>query len=488
MKLDAMLASLLEAPAAAGDIEITSVTADSRLVAPGSLFAALPGTHVDGATFIPAALAAGAAAILTHPAADVGAPDVPVLRTDDPRRMLALLAARFYGRQPATIVAVTGTSGKTSVADFTRQIFAALGHQSASIGTIGTIRPDGSIYGSLTTPDPVTLHLQLAELADDGVTHLAFEASSHGLDQRRLDGVELTAAAFTNLGRDHLDYHPTVEAYFAAKQRLFDVLLPGPDSPSGPGTAVLHVDRPEALEVVDICRRRGLHMIRVGVDESAELRLLEQSPEAFGQRLAIAYGGARYEVELSLIGRYQGSNAAIAAGLALAAGEQPDAVFAAMRVLEGVRGRLEVVSNLRGATVVIDYAHKPDALDAALDALRPFATGRLISVFGCGGDRDRGKRPIMGAISCRKADLTIITDDNPRSESPAAIRAEILAAAPGALEIGDRYEAIAHAIMQLQPGDVLLIAGKGHETGQIIGDQTLPFSDHDAVQAVSMEL
>ncbi len=482
MKLDALLAAIVDEPAVASEIEITSVTADSRYVTPGSLFAALPGSQVDGARFVPAAVEAGAAAVLAGLNADVGDTDIPILRVQDPRRVLALLAARFYGRQPENIVAVTGTSGKTSVADFTRQIFSALGRQSASIGTIGIIKPDGSIYGSLTTPDPVSLHLELAGLADQGVSHLAFEASSHGLDQRRLDGVEIKAAAFTNLGRDHLDYHPSVEAYFHAKQRLFDVLLPDD------GCAVINADTPEAQAITDICRSRGLQMIRVGVGRDNELQLTAQKPEEFGQSLTIAFGSQTFEVALPLIGRYQGSNAMLAAGLALAVGEQPASVFAAMNVLQGVRGRLEVVSNVRGATIVIDYAHKPDALEAALDALRPFVTGKLVCVFGCGGDRDRGKRPIMGEISANKADVTIVTDDNPRNEDPAAVRAEILQRCPGAIEIGDRYEAIGHAMMQLQPGDVLLIAGKGHETGQIIADQVLPFSDHDAVEAVSLEI
>ncbi|MFY0611055.1 MAG: UDP-N-acetylmuramoyl-L-alanyl-D-glutamate--2,6-diaminopimelate ligase [Hyphomicrobiaceae bacterium] len=482
MKLDALLVDILDAPAIADQIEITSVTADSRYVAPGSLFAALPGNRLDGSRFVPDAISAGAAAVLTGMTSNVGVSDVPVIRADDPRRVLALLAARFYARQPENIVAVTGTSGKSSVADFVRQIFSALGRPSASIGTLGVIKPDGSVYGSLTTPDPVTLHMELAALADEGVTHLAFEASSHGLDQRRLDGVQLKAAAFTNLGRDHLDYHSTVDDYLFAKQRLFDVLLPID------GCAIIDVDRPEADVIVDVCKRRALQMIRIGTGAAADMRLHTLVPESFGQRLSISFAGATFDVLLPLIGRYQASNAMLAAGLALAVGEQPDAVFAAMNVLQGVRGRLEVVSNINGATVVIDYAHKPDALDAALDALRPFVTGKLLCVFGCGGDRDRGKRPIMGRISAKKADLTIVTDDNPRSEDPAAIRAEILSKSPGAIEIGDRYEAIGYAMMQLGPGDVLLIAGKGHETGQIIGDRVLPFSDHDAVEAVSLEL
>jgi UDP-N-acetylmuramoyl-L-alanyl-D-glutamate--2,6-diaminopimelate ligase len=488
MKLDSMLADILDVPADADQIEITSITADSRRVAPGSLFAALPGSQVDGSRFIPDATSAGAAAILTGATADVGSLPIPVLRAEDPRRVLAILASRFYERQPGHIVAVTGTSGKTSVADFARQIFSALGHQSASIGTIGIIKPDGSLYGSLTTPDPVTLHLELAALADDGVTHLSFEASSHGLDQRRLDGVRLQAAAFTNLGRDHLDYHPTVQEYFRAKQRLFDTLLPGPDATDGPGCAVIDIDQPDAQAIVDICNQRQLRMIRVGMSGDADMRLVDQQPDSFSQRLEIAHDGAEYSVFLPLIGGYQGSNAMLAAGLALAVGEQPEAVFAAMNDLQGVRGRLEVVSDIHGATVVIDYAHKPDALEAALVALRPFVTGKLVCVFGCGGDRDRGKRSIMGHISADKADLTIVTDDNPRSEDPAAVRAEILAASPNAIEIGDRYEAIGYAMMQLGAGDVLLIAGKGHETGQIIGNQTLPFSDHDAVAAISLEM
>lgn len=488
MKLDSMLADILDVPADADQIEIASITADSRRVAPGSLFAALPGSHVDGARFIPNAIAAGASVILTGPGADVGSLAVPVLRAADPRRVLAILASRFYDRQPAHIVAVTGTSGKSSVADFARQIFSALGRQAASIGTIGIVRPDGSVDGSLTTPDPVTLHLELAALADDGVTHLSFEASSHGLDQRRLDGVRLQAAAFTNLGRDHLDYHPTVEEYFRAKQRLFDALLPGPDEDEGPGCAVINIDQPNATAIIDICAQRQLRMIRVGMHADADMRLVDQQPDNFSQRLEVVYDGAAYSVLLPLIGDYQGSNAMLAAALALAVGEHPEAVFAAMNDLQGVRGRLEIVSDIHGATVVVDYAHKPDALEAALDALRPFVTGKLVCVFGCGGDRDRGKRPIMGRISADKADLTIVTDDNPRSEDPAALRAEILAECPDAIEIGDRYKAIGYAMMQLGAGDVLLIAGKGHETGQIIGDQTLPFSDQDAVAAIGLEL
>lgn len=487
MKLESLLAGIVDAPDTADQIDISYVTADSRYVVPGALFAALPGTRADGARFVPEAIDAGAAAILTVTASDVGDPPVPVVRSPDPRRALALIAARFFEKQPDVMVAVTGTSGKTSVADFTRQILLALGRTAASIGTIGVIEPDGSVYGALTTPDPVTLHAELRRLADQGVTHLAFEASSHGLDQRRLDGVRLTAAAFTNLGRDHLDYHPTLEHYLAAKLRLFDTLLPGAGDEAGPGTAVVDAAQPQAADIAAICARRGLNLLRVGRAEDGDLRLLDVTHETRGKRLTIRYADHEGDVLLPLIGDYQASNALLAAGLAIAAGERADAVFAALEVLQGVRGRLEAVADINGAKVVIDYAHKPDALAAALDALRPLASGRLVCVFGCGGDRDRGKRPIMGRIAAEKADLVVVTDDNPRTEDPAAIRADIITGCPSAVEIGDRYEAIAHAMMQLAPGDVLVIAGKGHESGQIVGDQTLPFSDHDAVEAISME-
>lgn len=473
--LDAREVSL---PLGSEGLSITGLTADSREVGPGVLFAALPGTRVDGRRFIPDAVAAGAAAILTIADDDVPACGVPVVRAADPRRVLALAAARFYARQPDVTVAVTGTSGKTSVAEFTRQIFQALGHQAASVGTIGVVKPDGGVYGSLTTPDPVTLARLLSELAGEGVSHLSFEASSHGLDQRRLDGVRLKAAAFTNLGRDHLDYHPTVADYLAAKLRLFEVLLPED------GTAVVNVDDAHAREVVDCALRRGCRLIRVGQSEDADIRLVSVVRDGFMQQVTVSYGGETFDARLRLIGDYQASNAALAAGLAIATGEAPQRVFGALETLTGVKGRLEVVGVADGAPVVVDYAHKPDALDAALKALRPFATGRLTVVFGCGGDRDRGKRAIMGQIAVSLADRVIVTDDNPRSEDPAMIRQEILGGASGAAEIGDRAEAIAAAIADAQAGDVVLIAGKGHETGQIVGNQVLPFSDHDAVAAV----
>ena len=462
-------------------VEIAGLTADSRAVAPGFIFAALAGAKTDGSRFIADAVAKGAVAILASDRTEVLAPDLPILRSAEPRRALALMAARFHGRQPATAVAVTGTSGKTSVAEFTRQVFSACGRQAASVGTIGVVKPDGGVYGSLTTPDPVTLHKTLADLAGEGVTHLAFEASSHGLDQHRLDGVKLTAAGFTNLGRDHLDYHPTVEAYLAAKLRLFtDLLQPGQ-------TAVINADDAVSEQVVSAARRHGLIVATVGV-AGEHLRLVSAKAAGFAQQLEIAHAGRTYSVRLPMPGAYQASNALIAAGLAIAAGEDVTVVLQALSTLKGVKGRLEIVGEAKGALAVVDYAHKPEALEAALDALRPFATGRLICVFGCGGDRDKGKRPIMGRIAVDKADIVIVTDDNPRSEQPAAIRAEILAGASypgkvGAREIGDRAEAISAAIAMIGPGDVVLVAGKGHETGQIVGDRVSPFSDHEAVAA-----
>lgn len=459
-------------------VGVSGITADSRKAAPGMLFAAMPGTRVDGAAFAAGAVAAGAVAVLA--ADDASLPDlsVPVLRAKDPRRALALIAARFYGRQPATVVAVTGTSGKTSVADFTRQILTTCGRQTASLGTIGVVKPSGAIYGSLTTPDPITLAATLAELADEGVTHLAFEASSHGIDQRRLDGVQLSAAAFTNLGRDHLDYHPTIEDYFAAKLRLFDTLL----APGRP--AVINMDGARSADVVAIATKRGHRVLKVGTTGDA-LRLVAVERDGFAQRLTIESSGQCRTVRLPLLGAYQVENALTAAGLALAAGETAGAVLDALENLTGVAGRLDVVGRSRGGLAVVDYAHKPEALSAALDALRPFATGRLVCVFGCGGDRDKGKRPLMGAIAAAKSDIVIVTDDNPRSEEPPRIRAEILAGITAerrhVREIGDRAAAIRHAVTDMRAGDVVLVAGKGHETGQIIGSTVVPFSDHEEI-------
>jgi UDP-N-acetylmuramoyl-L-alanyl-D-glutamate--2,6-diaminopimelate ligase len=457
---------------------VAEITADSRAAAPGTVFVAVPGTRVDGRAFAAAAAKAGAAAVVGEGARphDLPAP-VPWVTVPDVRRALALAAARRFPRQPERIVAVTGTSGKSSVADFVRQILARLGHASASLGTVGIVTSAGARYGSLTTPDPVALHASLDALAREGITHLAMEASSHGIDQRRLDGVRLAGAGFTNLGRDHLDYHPTLEAYLAAKLRLFETLLPAGEP------VVVNADGAEAEAVMRVARARGLPVLATG-RAGEGLRLIEAAPQGFAQRLTLAHGAQTSTVDLPLVGSFQVENALVAAGLAQAAapGTPMADVVAALAHLTGVPGRMERVGEVDGALCLVDYAHKPEALDHVLAALRPFATGRLVCVMGCGGDRDRGKRPIMGRIASARADAVIVTDDNPRSEDPAAIRAEILAAAPGAREIGDRAEAIRTAVAALRPGDVLVVAGKGHETGQIIGDRTLPFSDHDAVR------
>jgi len=479
MLLSSLMTDLDDAarPAGSDRIEIARITADSRTAGPGALFAALSGSKADGARFIADAVSKGAAAVLAGETALVAdALSVPVIRSREPRRALALMAARFYGRQPETVVAVTGTSGKTSVAEFTRQLFAAAGRSAASLGTIGLVKPGGAVYGSLTTPDPVTLHETLASLAGEGITHLAFEASSHGLDQYRLDGVKIAAGAFTNLGRDHLDYHPTTEAYLAAKLRLFEELL----APGAP--AVVNLDGARSGDVVKAAERRGLKVVSVG-QAGATVRLAALGRDGFAQALSIVHAGRTYDVRLPLIGTYQAANAMVAVGLALAVGEDPAVVIPALSGLSGVKGRLEIVGQRNGGLAVVDYAHKPEALEAALDGVRPFATGRLICVFGCGGDRDRGKRPIMGAIAEARADITIVTDDNPRTEEPAAIRREILAGAPGAREVGDRGEAIRTAVRIMQAGDVVLVAGKGHETGQIVGQTVIPFSDHECLRA-----
>ena len=469
----------------AAAIAITAITADSRKVTPGALFAAMPGTKADGAAFISDAIAKGAAAILVSE--DAVLPDgvvgsVPVLRAAEPRLALARVAARFYGPGPDTIVAVTGTSGKTSVAEFTRQMFAHLGLASASLGTLGVVSPSGASYGSLTTPDPVTLAATLAALRAEGVTHLAMEASSHGLDQRRLDGVALAAGAFTNLGRDHLDYHPTEDDYLSAKLGLFERLL----RPGQP--AVINSDGARSADAAAVARKRGLAVIEVGKAASTgdTIRVLDVARDGFRQRLTLAILGREIVVTLPLLGAYQVENALTAAGLVLACGAPERAIAGALEALTGVPGRLEVVGSAKGGLGVVDYAHKPEALAACLDALRPFATGRLICVMGCGGDRDRGKRPIMGRIAADKADVVIVTDDNPRTEDAAAIRAEVLAGALGAAnvrEIGDRTEAITTAVAMVGPGDVVVVAGKGHETGQIVGTAVLPFSDHDVLRS-----
>ncbi|WP_406854317.1 UDP-N-acetylmuramoyl-L-alanyl-D-glutamate--2,6-diaminopimelate ligase [Alsobacter sp. KACC 23698] len=468
-------------PVPDGERRIAGLTADSRKAGPDFAFFATPGVKADGLSFAAQAVANGATAVVGQPERPLDLdPSVAYVRVPDVRRALSLAASRAHPRQPGVIVAVTGTSGKTSVAEFTRQIFAACGHRAASLGTIGVVAPGGAVYGSLTTPDPITLHETLDGLAGDGVTHLAMEASSHGLDQRRLDGVRLAAGGYTNLGRDHLDYHPTLEDYLKAKLRLFDTLLPAD------AAAVVNADGEHAGDVIAAAKARGLRIVSTG-RQGKTLRLASLQREGFGQHLIVEAEGRRFDVHLPLVGDFQASNALVAAGLALASGEELSRVLAALSRLTGVKGRLERVGESRGALAVVDYAHKPEALASTLAALRPYAPGRILCVFGCGGDRDRGKRPIMGAIAAEHADVVIVTDDNPRSEDPAVIRAEILAAAPGAREIGDRGEAIRTAVAELRPGDVLLVAGKGHETGQIIGDRVLPFSDHDAVAAALAE-
>ncbi|HEX4043963.1 MAG TPA: UDP-N-acetylmuramoyl-L-alanyl-D-glutamate--2,6-diaminopimelate ligase [Xanthobacteraceae bacterium] len=482
MKLREILPPDAECAARDAGLDIAGMTADSRAVKRGDAFVAIAGGKADGLQFVPAAIAAGAAAIIAERRPPAPLPgNVAFIRVDHARRALALIAAKLYPRQPRVIVAITGTSGKTSVAAFTRQIWTALGQRAASIGTVGMVSPRGEIYGSLTTPDPVALHRSLDALAADGVTHLAIEASSHGLDQHRLDGLNLAAGAFTNVTRDHLDYHPTFDAYLAAKLRLFEVLLqPG-------AAAVIDVDHEHAEDVVAAAAARGLSIMSVGRNGTG-IRLVHSAVDGFAQRLRLLYRDEHFDLRLPLVGEFQVENALVAAGLALATGGHPGSVFAALEQLVGAKGRLERVGSRRGAQIFVDYAHKPDALAKALDALRPYATGRLVAVFGAGGDRDRGKRPLMGAVAAAKADRVIVTDDNPRSEDAAAIRAAILAAAHGAAEIGDRSEAIRHAVADLEPGDVLLIAGKGHETGQIIGDRIIPFSDHEAVAMALKEL
>jgi UDP-N-acetylmuramoyl-L-alanyl-D-glutamate--2,6-diaminopimelate ligase len=452
-----------------GDVEISGLTADSRKVLPGALFVAIAGNKADGAGFIADAVSRGASAVVSGQPI---AADVPVIVVSNPRRFLALAAARLYGPQPQTMVAVTGTAGKTSVASFTRQIWAHAGLAAAQIGTTGVISPTRNEYGSLTTPDPVALHQLLAELSGEGVTHAAMEASSHGLDQYRLDGVQLVAAGFTNLGRDHMDYHPTIEDYMAAKMRLFSELLPK-GSP-----ALIFADDPWSAEAIRVATQAG-HDVRT-VGRAGNFITLKRVEHFRHRQMAeVHVGGAIFEVDIPLAGDFQIANALVSAGLAISTGVAPKLAMAALEKLVGASGRLELVGQAKnGALAYVDYAHKPDALANVLSSVRPFTTGRVIVVFGCGGDRDKGKRPIMGEIATRLADVVIVTDDNPRSEVPATIRAEILAAAPGATEIADRADAIRHAVAMLGAGDTLIVAGKGHEEGQTIGTTVLPFSDH----------
>ncbi len=458
------------------DVDIVGLSADSREVRPGYLFAALSGTQVDGAKFIGDAIERGAAAVLAARGVTVANDHVAVVTDEDPRHRLALIAARFYGRQPETVAAVTGTNGKSSVVTFLRQIWSRQGLKAASMGTIGVRAPGREQSLAHTTPDPVTVHRILAELADDGVDHLALEASSHGLDQRRLDGIGISCAAFTNLSRDHLDYHADTEEYLAAKMRLFrTVMRPG-------GTVIVFAGSDYFDDVAKVVRKAGHRVVSYGMPES-DIALIDTATSAGGQSLKISVFGTSYQVELPLIGGFQASNALCALGLALASGSPEAESVNALTTLRGVPGRLERIGkHPSGAAIYVDYAHKPGALDAVLNAVRPHVSGRLHVVFGCGGDRDKGKRQIMGEIARKLADVTIVTDDNPRGEDPAQVRREIMAGCPDATEIGDRADAIHAAVSALKTGDVLVIAGKGHERGQIVGDKILPFEDKSVAQ------
>lgn len=465
--------------------EVTGLAVDSREVRSGCLFAALPGTRVHGARFIGSALRSGAAAVLTDAAGariaeqDLAGAEAALVIAQDPHQALAYAAALWFGAQPETVVAVTGTNGKTSVASFTRQIWTALGLEAVSIGTTGV---EGALEAALahTTPDPITLHRILAEAEAAGVTHAAMEASSHGLAQRRLDGVRLAAAGFTNFSQDHLDYHASFKEYFAAKAGLFSRVLPED------GVAVINVDDARGPDMVAIAAARGQEVLRVGQGEGADLRICARSFTPTGQVLRFQWRGRVGQADLALIGGFQAENALLAAGLAIGAGADPDMVFGALEQLRTVRGRMQLAAQrANGASVFVDYAHTPDAVATALQALRPHVMGRLVAIIGAGGDRDRAKRPLMGRAAAEHADLVIVTDDNPRSEDPAAIRAEVmegvLAAGGGemATEVADRAEAILRGVDLLGPGDALLICGKGHETGQIVGDNVYPFDDSE---------
>ena len=465
-------------PADAAALEITGLTADSRKVKPGYLFSALAGVAAHGRDYVAQAKANGAVAVLS--AGDLGAePGIAHVVAANPRNAFALAASAFYPRRPQTIVAVTGTNGKSSTVDFLRQIWTVAGKRAASLGTLGAIGPSGVVDLGHTTPDPAAVHATLTALGDDGVTHAAMEASSHGLEQHRVDGLTFDAAAFTNLTQDHLDYHVDMASYRDAKLKLWALVKDG-------GAAIVNADAAEGAAFEAGAKKRGLDVILCGwrAPRDHALKIVEIQPRPNAQSMTLAWNGKEYDVELALIGEFQALNAVCAATLALATGETPEAVFAGMAKLKPVKGRMEHVGQSKsGGHVFVDYAHTPDGLDVLLRAARPHAPGRIICVFGCGGDRDAGKRPKMGAIAARHADVVIVTDDNPRSEEPASIRAQILAATPGAIEIGDRAQAIREAVAMLKAGDALMIAGKGHEAGQIIKGVTHPFSDQDVARA-----
>jgi UDP-N-acetylmuramoyl-L-alanyl-D-glutamate--2,6-diaminopimelate ligase len=451
------------------DSEVTGFAIDHRKVTRGNVFGAFKGAVFSGEDFIAAAVQRGAIAVVARPEAEVS--QAVHLADERPRLLFAQMASKYFAPYPQVVVAVTGTNGKTSTVEMTRQIWRMLGHRSASIGTLGVTTSDDQVKTGLTTPDIVTFLSNMAGLKRMGISHVAYEASSHGLDQYRAEGVPLAAAAFTNFSRDHLDYHPDMETYFEAKMRLFDeVIEPG-------RTAAVWTDDPKSPEVIERARRRGLEIMTVG-RKGETIRLVEQVPTPLGQTLEIEHGGKPYRIALPLIGAYQASNVLTAAALVLATGGEWREIFSAMQRVAPVRGRLErAVISRAGAPVYVDYAHTPDALEAAILALRPHVEGRLITVFGAGGDRDRGKRAPMGEVATRLSDVVIVTDDNPRSEDPATIRAEILAGAAGAIEVAGRKDAIAGALEMAESGDIILLAGKGHETGQIIGDRVLPFDD-----------
>lgn len=459
------------------DVAVRGLAVDSRAVREGFLFAALPGVTAHGAAFVGAALRQGAVAVLTdaegarQAQAEVEAAGAALVVAEDARAALAWAAALWFRAQPDTVVAVTGTNGKTSVATFTRQIWTGLGHAAINIGTTG-VEGAWDAPSAHTTPEPVTLHRLLAEAAAAGVTHAAMEASSHGLDQRRLDGVRLAAAGFSNFTQDHLDYHGTMDAYFSAKAGLFARVLPDD------GVAVINLNDPRGADLVALATGRGQDVIRVGHGAEADLRILGQRFDATGQDLRLSWAGQAHQVRLNLIGGFQAENVALAAGLAIASGSDPQDVLSVLPGLTGVRGRMQPAGVRRnGAAVFVDYAHTPDAIATALRALRPHVMGRLVIVFGAGGDRDRTKRPLMGRAAAEHADILFVTDDNPRSEDPAAIRAAILAECPEATEVGDRAEAILRGVDALGPGDALLVAGKGHESGQVVGGHVYPFDD-----------
>lgn len=475
LRLDRLIDGDGNIPPGADHLAVIGLTSDSRQVKPGFVFVALPGSQSDGAKFIPQAIAAGALAVIAGEG--VASDKVPVITVRNPRLVYARMAARYHGRQPELVVAVTGTNGKTSVASFVREIWTEMGFRAASLGTVGVVGPSGNIELEHTTPDPMKLHEIAAALAEDHVQHLALEASSHGLDQYRLHGLRIAAGGFTNITRDHLDYHATFEAYFDAKMRLFEDLLQ-PGSP-----AVVNADVPQSADVVARAKGHGLVPFTVG-REGLGLKLISVQRDGFGQRLEVQGPARRHSLLLPLVGDFQTSNALVAAGLVIVTGGEEALAMHCLQSLKGAKGRLDLVAYAKGsAPVFVDYAHTPDALENAIRSLRPYVKGKLFVVFGCGGDRDKGKRPQMGAVATSLADRVIVTDDNPRTEDAALIRAEIMVAAPGAIEIGNRGEAIRAAVDELGQGDILLVAGKGHEEGQKIGKVVIPFSDHEAVRA-----